>query len=140
MFTRNDIESQDPGPLSTAAEDDTGTGDGNESRPAEHSAPLGRERSRLIPHTDKLTAFRTILGISEAPTLTATAYFRRPASNIGIYARIVNSEATSKQQYKIFSFLINGCLGLQIVVAAALTALGAADGPRALVTLFGAFN
>ncbi|KAK2827828.1 hypothetical protein FQN49_007303 [Arthroderma sp. PD_2] len=32
------------------------------------------------------------------------------------------------------------CLGVQIVVAAALTALGAGNGPRVLITIFGAVN
>ena len=46
----------------------------------------------------------------------------------------------SKRNYKWFAILINSCLGLQIVVAAALTALGAANGSRGAVTVFGAIN
>jgi hypothetical protein len=45
----------------------------------------------------------------------------RPAPNLGIYARVIHNEQTAKEGYKYFSWLINGCLGLQIVVAASLT-------------------
>ena len=51
---------------------------------------------------------------------------------------LVDNEIKQKKQYKLFSRLINSCLGLQIVVAAALTALGAANGSRSAVTVFGA--
>ncbi|KUJ17602.1 uncharacterized protein LY89DRAFT_584513, partial [Mollisia scopiformis] len=64
----------------------------------------------------------------------------RPAPNLGIYARVVHNEGDAKAGFKYFSYLINGCLGLQIVVAAALTALGAAGGSRGAVTVFGAIN
>ncbi len=53
---------------------------------------------------------------------------------------LVDNEIKQKNTYKMFSRLINGCLGLQIIVAAALTALGAADGSRKAVTVFGATN
>lgn len=45
-----------------------------------------------------------------------------------------------KKMYKRFSWGINLCLGLQLIVAAALTALGAADGSKSAVTVFGAIN
>jgi hypothetical protein len=40
----------------------------------------------------------------------------------------------------MFNLLINTCLGTQIIVAAVLTALGAADGPHSAVTGLGAIN
>lgn len=49
-------------------------------------------------------------------------------------------EVKAKRQYKVFSTLISTCLGLQIIVAAALTALGAANGSHSAVTVFGAIN
>src|SRR4051812_10005646 len=64
----------------------------------------------------------------------------RAAPNLGIYNRVVHREQESKRGYKFSSFLINGCLGTQIIVAAALTAMGAAGGNRAGVTAFGAIN
>ncbi|KAF2173483.1 hypothetical protein M409DRAFT_15764 [Zasmidium cellare ATCC 36951] len=59
---------------------------------------------------------------------------------MGIYTTVCDSEIKCKRNHKMFSRLINGCLGLQIVVAAALTALGAANGSRSAVTVFGAIN
>ncbi|KAF1818020.1 uncharacterized protein K489DRAFT_307567, partial [Dissoconium aciculare CBS 342.82] len=64
----------------------------------------------------------------------------RPAPNTGVYARVCTAELKCKNNYKNASRLINSCLGLQIVVAAALTALGAADGSRSAITVFGAIN
>ena len=64
----------------------------------------------------------------------------RPAPNFGIYPSVVDQEMKCKKNYKYCSTLINSCLGLQIVVAAALTALGAANGSRGAVTVFGAIN
>lgn len=46
----------------------------------------------------------------------------------------------AKRSYKFASVLINGCLGVQLVAAATLTALGAGNGSRGLVTVFGAIN
>jgi hypothetical protein len=52
----------------------------------------------------------------------------------------VNSEQKSKDGFKVFSVLINGCYFLQIIVAAALTALGAANANNKAITAFGAIN
>lgn len=51
----------------------------------------------------------------------------RAAPNLGIYNRVCHREAQAKRGYKFASLLINGCLGVQIIVAAALTAMGAAN-------------
>ncbi|KAK5163440.1 uncharacterized protein LTR77_010622 [Saxophila tyrrhenica] len=64
----------------------------------------------------------------------------RPAPNRGIYATVVDSEIKCRRNYRFCSRLINSCLGLQIIVAAALTALGAAKSSGATVTVFGAIN
>ncbi|KAF2095916.1 hypothetical protein NA57DRAFT_43740, partial [Rhizodiscina lignyota] len=64
----------------------------------------------------------------------------RPAPNMGIYATVYDLEIKSKRQYKLFSALISGCLGLQIIVAGALTALGASNGSHSAVTVLGAIN
>lgn len=58
----------------------------------------------------------------------------------GIYATVVDNEIRQKKQYVLFSRGINACLGVQIVVAATLTALGAGNGGRAAVTVFGGIN
>lgn len=57
-----------------------------------------------------------------------------------LYTGIVKYENTYKSNFQTFSWLINAALGLQIVFAAALTALGAGNGPRSAVTAFGALN
>lgn len=64
----------------------------------------------------------------------------RAAPNLGIYNRVCHREQQAKRSYKFASVLINGCLGLQIVVAAALTAMGAAGSSHIGVTAFGAIN
>jgi hypothetical protein len=53
---------------------------------------------------------------------------------------VVHREQEAKNGYKYSSFLINGCLGLQVIVAAALTAMGAAKSNHNGVTVFGAVN
>ncbi|KAF2654860.1 hypothetical protein K491DRAFT_599913 [Lophiostoma macrostomum CBS 122681] len=64
----------------------------------------------------------------------------RAAPNLGIYNRVCHREQEAKRGYKFAAFLINGCLGTQIVVAAALTAMGAAGSNHVGITAFGAIN
>ncbi|EEP80757.1 conserved hypothetical protein [Uncinocarpus reesii 1704] len=94
----------------------------------------------LLPTSDRLAAFRVLTGIDTSPGFSTWEYFQRSATNIGIYARVVRAEKRAGFEYRLFSILINFCLGLQIIVAASLTALGAGNGPRGLVTAFGAIN
>ncbi|KAH7312195.1 hypothetical protein B0I35DRAFT_410959 [Stachybotrys elegans] len=94
----------------------------------------------LIPQRDKLLVFRALTGIDTVPALTRAGHSRRLAPNRGIYNRVVRAEQQCGMSYHITSTLINVCLGTQIVVAAILTALGAADGPHTAVTAFGAIN
>lgn len=98
------------------------------------------EAGSLIPPYDKLLVFRALTGIDSVPALTALNQFVRPAPNVGIYTRVIHAERASAQRYRLFSILINTCLSIQIVVAAALTAIGAASGPHSAVTAFGAIN
>lgn len=100
-------------------------------------------RPELDP-TDKLNLFRHLTGILSRPSMVHSHGFfssvARPAPNLGIYARVVRKEQSAKIDHKYFSLLINGYLGMQIVIAAALTALGAAGGSHGAVTVFGAIN
>lgn len=89
--------------------------------------------------SDRLAIFRRLTGIDSARRPDSELPLR-PASNQGIYQHVVENERKAQKSYSLFSSLINGCLGLQIVVAAALTALGAGNGPHAVVTIFGAIN
>lgn len=84
-----------------------------------------------------LNEFRHYMGIQNDPDLVQPD---RPVPNLGIYQRIVKAEKLYKDQYKLYSTLINSALGLQIIFGAALTALGAGNGPRSAVTAFGALN
>jgi hypothetical protein len=77
---------------------------------------------------ENLNMFRLLVGIISHPSMGPSFKHpagKRPAANLGIYARVVHNEQTAKTGYKRMSLLINGCLGLQIIVAASLTALGA---------------
>ncbi|PWY89200.1 hypothetical protein BO70DRAFT_377608 [Aspergillus heteromorphus CBS 117.55] len=106
------------------------------------------------PPTNKLLIFRALTGIDHVPALTLpethpTSYssssspesdLARPAPNIGIYTRVIRAEHTAASRYRFFGILINVCLGVQMIVAATLTVLGAARGPHAAITVFGAIN
>jgi hypothetical protein len=101
--------------------------------------PHGRPE---IPPDDQLNLFRHLTGITSHQSIAHSSFLSggRPAPNLGIYKRVVHNELTAKMGYKSFSLFINGCLGVQIVVAAALTAMGAAGANRSAVTAFGAIN
>lgn len=88
-----------------------------------------------VHHPPALQTFRTILGINAIPP-TAD----RPAVNIGTYKRIVDAELKARIQYYTTASIINTGLLAQIVIAAALTALGASNGSRIAITILGAAN
>lgn len=103
-------------------------------------ASVNRTKPELVPASDRLATFRTLVGIDHAPALTTASYFKRPVENIGLYGRVTIAEKELQMKHRIFAFLINACLGLQLMVAAAITALGAGNGPHKVVTAFGAIN
>ena len=94
-------------------------------------------RNARVPPQDKLATFRRLTGITSAREHKDAD---RPALNLGIYARVVKNEREALNAFTFSSRLINGCLALQLIVAASLTALGAGNGPHAAVTVFGAVN
>lgn len=98
------------------------------------------DSNHLIPPNDKLLIFRALTGIDSVPALSLPHHSHRSAPNVGIYARVVQAEQVAAKRYRFFSILINTCLAIQIVAAAAITALGAASGPHSAVTTFGALN
>ncbi|RYP58314.1 hypothetical protein DL769_009007 [Monosporascus sp. CRB-8-3] len=106
--------------------------------------PLPRNgRSYLIPTDDPLTMFRLMVGIITSDQLGFTESSpvgRRPAANIGIYARVVHSEQVAKDSFKVFSAIVNACYFFQIVVAAGLTAMSAGGAAQGAITTFGAIN
>ncbi|CAL5867236.1 uncharacterized protein PFLUO_LOCUS1451 [Penicillium psychrofluorescens] len=111
----------------------------NQPRPKSFAPPT-TSGDALIPPYDKLLVFRSLTGIDTVPALTEGGHLPRPADNVGIYTRVVTNETNAGRGYNMFSWMINTCLGIQIVVAAAVTALGAARGPHTAVTAFGAIN
>ncbi|KAM3414374.1 hypothetical protein BST61_g11016 [Cercospora zeina] len=118
----------------------------------QHGAHWRPDPSRNSPNDrTALENYRLLVGIHQDKSFSPPHGFmanRRPqlsiehrsSPNLGIYSTVCDAEIKSKRNYKSQSRLINCCLGLQLVVAAALTALGAADGNRAAVTVFGAIN
>ncbi|OJJ63049.1 hypothetical protein ASPSYDRAFT_55738 [Aspergillus sydowii CBS 593.65] len=92
------------------------------------------------PESAETTRLRALTGIDSAPALSLSHHSPRTAPNVGIYTRVVQAETKAAKHYRFHSALINTCLGIQIVVAATLTALGAARGPHNAITAFGAIN
>ncbi|CAI7591204.1 unnamed protein product [Penicillium glandicola] len=115
-------------------------GYGHDMPPPGPKRVVTTQMESLIPVNDKLLVFRAMTGIDSVPALTQTGHLARSAPNVGIYTRVIINETKAQRSYKIFNFLINTCLGIQVVVAAAVTAVGAASGPHSAVTAFGAIN
>lgn len=146
LFSAFDREEQGRPPVRPATPGDTLTGEdarmfqaGADPRIV-HSSIATTQADALIPKNDKLLVFRALTGIDSVPALTSHGHLRRMVPNVGIYVRVVEAERSTNRQFKFFSILINACLGLQIVVAAALTAIGAANGSSRAVTGLGAIN
>lgn len=87
---------------------------------------------------DKLKTFRNIVGIHSLPP--DPGHNRRPAENQGTYKRLVDAEVKARVQYYFSSSVINVCLLAQIVIAAALTALGAANASHTAIMILGSAN
>lgn len=101
-------------------------------------------------HNSQLASFRHMVGIHSTKGFSGSGaadsahnnlhFDGRAAPNLGIYNRVCHRESQAKRGFKLASFLINGCLGLQVIVAAALTAMGAANTNHVSITAFGAIN
>ena len=88
---------------------------------------------------DRLNVFREQVGISDVIEMGPRAS-KRPAPNIGIYNRVATEEHKAKLQYYASALVINLCLLSQVVLASALTALGAGNGSHTQITALGAAN
>ena len=88
---------------------------------------------------DKLKLFRDLIGINPIP-IPGRADPKRPAQNMGTYKRLCDAEVKARLEYYATASAINFCLLSQIVVAAALTALGASDGSHIAITVLGSIN
>ncbi|KAI9705721.1 MAG: hypothetical protein M1812_008280 [Candelaria pacifica] len=87
----------------------------------------------------KLIKFRHMVGIDTPPTLH-NKVSKRAARNLGVYTRVVSEERKATYQYYIMSLIINVSFLGQIIIAAALTALSAAEAPRVIITILGSAN
>lgn len=88
--------------------------------------------------SDKLTRFRDLVGINPLPPNPSGP--RRPAENKGTYKRLADAELKTRLEYYATASLINIFLLSQIVIAAALTALGASSGSHIAITVLGSVN
>lgn len=89
--------------------------------------------------TDKLSIYREQVGITDVLELGPRAS-RLKAPKTGIYYRVAMEERTAKHQYIFSALLINTCLLAQVILASALTALGAGNGSHTQITALGAAN
>ena len=101
--------------------------------------PPPRRSSFDGPPPPKLVKFRNLTGI-DTPGNIKQDYRQRPAKNIGIYSRVVSEEKKTQVQYYIMASVIEASFLSQIVVAATLTALGAADASYIAITVLGSIN
>lgn len=113
------------------------------------SAELDMEKNKTGPSNiarnsqqvpPRLLKFQNLVGICSPAVFRADPTLARRANNEGIYKRTVNEEAKIKFQHAVSNYMVNTFFTLQIIVGAALTALGAAKGPPAAVTFLGAVN
>ena len=102
-------------------------------------APPPRRSSFDGPPPPKLVKFRNLTGI-DTPKNIIRDYRQRPAKNVGIYSRVVSEEKKTQVQYYVMATIIEASFLSQIVVAATLTALGAADASYIAITVLGSVN
>ena len=111
-----------------------------ESEPTYHKpTPTFQRDLEKAGSTDRLNVFREQVGISDVIEL-GTRASKRPAPNIGIYNRVATEERKAQLQYYVSALVINICLLSQVVLASALTALGAGNGSHTQITALGAAN
>ena len=138
MSDNVDLESgegpQAPGSNPTASAGPKSLKSSKSKQDDDHSPSSTGKRSAA----EKLKLFRDLVGIHSLPMKEAGQ--KRPAPNVGTYKRLVEALAKRRVQYYLTASFINSCLFGQIVVAAALTALGAAAGSHVLITVLGAIN
>ena len=102
-------------------------------------APPPRRSSFDGPPPPKLVKFRNLTGI-DTPKNIISDYRQRPAKNVGIYSRVISEEKKTQVQYYVMATIIEASFLSQIVVAATLTALGAADASYIAITVLGSVN
>ncbi|KAL6857606.1 hypothetical protein ACO1O0_005047 [Amphichorda felina] len=115
-------------------------GDDKEAPIERRLTVITNQRDALVPPEDKLLIFRTLTGIDTVPIVSRFGHAARTAPNIGIYTRVVRHERSAKRMHRIIKAFASLCLGLQIIMGAAVTALGAAKGSYNSITGLGAVS
>ena len=102
------------------------------------TAPAAPSATDKGTPNNKLRRFRDLVGIN--PLASDTSGPRRPAENKGTYKRLTDAELKTRVEYYATASIINIFLLGQIVIAAALTALGASSGSHIAITVLGSVN
>ena len=132
MSNEVDLEAgENPQALSSNPNASTGP-KSNQDPPSTSSSPPKKSAA------ERLKLFRDLVGINPLPMKEAGQ--KRPAPNVGTYKRLVEALSKRRVEYYATASFINTCLFGQIVVAAALTALGAAAGSHIIITVLGSIN
>jgi hypothetical protein len=112
---------------------------GNTSPPTTPVPKTANEKGyQTPPLTEAQRCFRHMTGFTGF-----TRFKKKDQQGIdqqGIYQKVDRKRRAARRAYICSSYLISVCMGLQIVVAAVLTALGASNAPHAVVTVLGAIN
>ena len=157
-----DLEQQHPHqqpPTGLAPPEQQNTGPHYGGSAESHLSTFSLSAYNFPPPSADLVKFQTLIGIhspsyfqgkppadlfrSNSKPAGALPYATgplRPAANEGIYKRTVDEEKRVKWQYELTSHATSTMFMLQIIFGAALTALGAANGPSSAVTVLGVFN
>ncbi|KAL8690486.1 MAG: hypothetical protein Q9218_004076 [Villophora microphyllina] len=111
----------------------------SQQRPLGRLAPPHHDPNAIPP---KLVKLRTVIGISTPDSIASSSSspLTRPGPNLGIYARIIKEEQNARYQFYFAASVINISYFGQIVVAAALTALGASSSSHVAITVLAAVN
>lgn len=134
MSNEPDLESGE-NPQAPTANASVSTGPISTADPDANADPSPRTKRSAA---ERLKLFRDLVGIHPLPMKEGGQ--KRPAKNVGTYKRLVEALSKRRLQYYVTASFINTCLFGQIVVAAALTALGAAAGSHVLITVLGSIN
>ena len=104
-----------------------------------HDLGMNHDLEQHAGRTDQLNAYREAVGIHDLID-TSVRPAGRVRQNVGVYKRVIREESKAKFQYYTTAILIDSCLLLQVIFAAALTALGASESSHIIITIFGAIN
>jgi hypothetical protein len=95
---------------------------------------------RLDNYTNNLTRYREAVGISSTYGDNADLETARGKAT-GLYKEIIDAQRTRTIQYRVINFLYYLALGMQVIMGALLSSLGAqAEDHKSAITTFGILN